>query len=814
MRLLSSVQAKLLACPTGFTARGRVRVQGPASTWYDLTNFLGRDFLEEVTVDESLDAPVGQATVRLLREVHGLSLAPFVTDSPANNLGGAYSPLLQLGRTFRVEVGLAPSGMEPGASDWLPLFLGRIDEVDSGPAVLTFTGRDYLGGALQDVYIEQEHTYGSTAGVPLQTVCQAILTDAGLGSVGLYTPTDPAWSLGPYKQDVEPVMDALSKLATARGWEVRQKLRPDTSDWGLWLWGPDRAATAASWVYTASDYQEVGQLSTALGDIRTAVEVVFSDHSDLDAALQPKRKTVRRENATATASYGLTPPGGGPPVPRFMRLAEGATSNIRTLAEAERLADAALADLSDGTATVLVEVAHHPALDLADLVQLAANGVNFTAAQTLAVRQLTHTLSSSSARTRLALKGKPALSPRTWLDMEARPGIAPAAPFTGPAAPSGLAVTNTVSGAALLFTAPSTGPEADSYELHVGTSAGFALSSATLKAVSSSTRFDVSGLVAGGAYWARVRSRDKKGNVGPASDEVSLAPRYVSPSLLLPNVTEAVIPRNSDFEAHTNTLAPPDAWSLSDDAIWGVDSDTETSTGFVFSGKRSVRLFGTGVPFIQSQAFTVRPGDKLVASALVLIPAPQNTSHTARLIVFWLNANLEYITETIASATYSAPTNDWQTLGIRARPVTVPAAARYARLAVQKDTAGINYSVYVDSTRVVTLPSTFLWRYPTLEATNGWTYVSGRAPPRYRVSALGEIMMSGSVTGGGTNSVILYIDSGDRPGFDADFSVVGNGNNPAAIRISASTGAVTLTSGFGPLSFDGVKFYAEPAGTL
>lgn len=813
MRPLSEQQLRLLASPAGYAARGRVRVLGPGGTWYDLTNLIGRDVLEGVDVDEGLDNPAAQATVRVVRELEGLSLAPLMTSSRANNLGGSYSPLLDPGRLFRVEVALTPRGVEPGASDWLPLFLGRIDDVDAGPELVSFTGRD-LVGVFQDVWLEAEAVYGSDAGVPLETVCNAILAAAHLSEFSLYTPEASAQALGKFKQEVSPVYDALSRLAAGRGWEVRQKLRSDTGDWGMWLWGPDRTATAPAWTYTANDYEYLSQLAVSLADVRTAVEVVYSDEEDLDATGQPKRKTVRRESATALGRYGWLA-ADGTRLHRFMRVTEGAASNLRTAAEAGRLADSALADLSTGDVGAQVEVPLHPGLELADLVRLSGNGVNFSGDQVLAVRQVTHSLASTGCRTRLSLLGKPALGASVWLSTEARPGIAPAAPFTGPAAPSGLTATNSVSGAVLLFTAPTVndgGAEPDEYELHVGTTTGFTIdtspSSTTLKAVSSSTRFDVTGLAAGLTYYARIVSRDRKGNRGPASAEVTLAPRYVSPGDVNQQVTWAAMPLNADLEAHTDTSRPPDAWTVGS-GTWGADAAAETAV--VFSGSRSVKLFGGGTTFIQSQRFSVRPGDRLIPSAVVLIPAPENTSHTAALWVFWYDAAGAFVSNVQVAQTYSAGTDVWQTLGLKARPTAVPLSARYASLVVSKSSTG-SYSVFVDSTRVALLPDTFVYRYPT--TLNGWTSAGGgRAQPRYRMNPLGEIRLGGAITGGPLLAVAFNLDDGDRPGFTADYTCAGNGG-PATVRIEAATGAVIPLTGTAPISLDGITFLAEPAGTI
>jgi hypothetical protein len=762
MRPLSELQQRRLKNPAGYTVRGRVLVQGPSSTWVDLTHFHERDFLDGVDVDESLDSPVGQATVRVVREVDGLSLAPLVTSSRANNLGGGYAPLLDPNRLFRVEVALGPPRELATNPQWLPLFLGRIDRVDSGnPDTITFTGRD-LGGVLQDVWTAEEKVYGSDAGVPLETVCNAILTDAQLSDFALYTPVASTQALGKYKQDYEPTMDGLAKLAAGRGWEVRQKLRPDTGTWGFWLWGPDRAATVPVWTYTANDYQYLGELSVGLEDVRTAVEVVYPDASDLDAAGQPKRKTVRRESAAALARYGYLT-SGGTRLHRLMRVTEGATTNIRSAAEAGRLADSALADLSTTDMGATVEVALHPGLELGDLVALAPNGINFSAEQRLAVRQVTHSLNSTSGRTVVRLLGKPALGPRVWLSMEARPGLAPGSPFTGPAAPSGLTVTNSVTGAVLLFTAPnltSGGPAAEEYELHVYDSPGTALSQATRRSVSSSTSFDLTGLTAGTTKYARVRSRDRRGNVGPASDEVTLAPRYLAPGMLLPKVTFGTLPLNGELEALTDPAQPPDTVSLLG-GTWGSDVITSTDS---YAGARAV-LFppGMAAATLVWQLFTVREGEQWSFSTWFKQTVAGVRSGT--LGVNWLSSLTGGVGfSSVALGTASTPANIWQR-GVVS--VAAPVGARYAAVQVQKWSSYAG-ALAVDSVDALRQQAFEAWRDVTFQ--NNWLpftqAVYGMV--RYRRNDAGEVWVKG-VAGApspapAANSTVFTLPSGYRPG--------------------------------------------------
>ncbi|WP_157758807.1 fibronectin type III domain-containing protein [Cystobacter fuscus] len=779
---------------------------GPdGTTWHNLSAFFERDFLEGVDVDESLDSPVAQATVRVQREMNGLSLAPLVTDSRANNLAGAYSPLLDVGRTFRVEVGLAPLGCEPGPGDWLPLFYGRVDDVDAGATVLTFKGRDFAG-VLQDVWLRQEHQYGSAAGTPLQTVCQSILNDSHLSAFGLYVPEDLTWDLGPYNQAVEPVADALSKLATARGAECRWKLRPDTGDWGLWLWVPDRSASEPVWEWGPKDYAELGALSTSLADVRTLVEVVYSDASDLDVTGQPKRKTVVREDVAATMRYGYTAPD-GTRVPRFMRVAEAAASNIRSQAAAGRLADAALADLSSASLGVSVEVALHPGLELADLARLAPNGVHFVDAQTLAVRQVTHSLSASGGTTRVQLLGKPSLSPRAWLGMEARPGVAPAPTFTGPAAPSGIAVTGAIAGAVLVFTAPdaTTGPEADSYELHVGATPGFLLSTASLKAVSSSTRFDLTGLAPGLTYYARVRSRDKKGNVGPASPEVIINPQYLTPKSMLQAVSFGALPPNGDFEAQVDINSPPDAFTLSG-GTWGLDA---VSSGDSFAGARSVVFpAGRAAATLTAQAFTVRSGEQWVFSCWYKQGTAQQVSGFLRVRFYSdLSTPLPVVNNANLGGTESIYIANFWRRQLLAREV--PDGARYVVVSVVK-ASGYTGSLTVDSLDALRRPAQGSWTSVTYQ--NRWipaTPPDGRFQDvRYRRDDFGRVELRGVLLAPSpvTSSLAFTLPEGCRP-FEAPRLIrTHNQSQLVSIYIETDGRVLVVAPAGSEIPLDGISF--------
>jgi hypothetical protein len=486
-----------------------------------------------------------------------------------------------------------------------------------------------------------------------------------------------------------------------------------------------------------------------------------------------------------------------------MRLAEGASSNIRSLAEATRLADAALADLSTSSLGASVEVPLHPGLELGDLVQLAPT-IRFSSAQALAVRHVTHTLSSSGGKTRLLLLGQPSLSPRGWLSTEARPGIAPAAPFTGPAAPTGLSVTGSVTGSVLLFTAPtvaSGSPEADSFELHVGTTPGFTLSSATLKAVSASTRFDVTGLTAGSPLYARVRSRDRKGNVGPASPEVSLAPRFVEPGMLQPRITFASsLLLNSDFEALNATDAPPDAWTIGGGA-WNVDISSSTDA---FTGSRSVALINNGGALL-SNPVSVRPGGRYSVDV-----AAKVASTLAGLLVRvdWLDVGLNQIDFSNPTSNGLTTANTWQYV----RTIEVaPANARYARLRIFKQ-GGNGALAWVDS--VVFLQTETVEEPPNVVSTitgylNGWTAytLNGRQGASYYRDSSGRVHLEGAIRSGSIGAAAFVLPAAYRPSFIRDFAVT-TSSGPGHIEVHPNGSVIVVTGSVIWTSVSGVSFRA------
>ncbi|MBN8466161.1 fibronectin type III domain-containing protein [Corallococcus exiguus] len=798
MRTLSPAEVAALTCPAGAATHLCVLVQRGA-TWTDLSTLLSGDYLLGVSWSDSVESPVSDATITVARngpDGQHLSLSPLVVSSLLNTgADGAFQPLLREGAYFRVEVATVPLDTRRAdvpAGAWREAWRGRIDEVDAGGDELRITGRD-LGGLLQDTWAEVERQYGSTAGTPVQSIIQSLLNDNGLSAFGLYTPVNPLSMRGPYVQQREPLMDAMRALAEQIGWDVRMRWREDAGAFALTFWSPDRLTDTPVATFGPDNVLELGELKRSLEHIRNVVEVVYSDKNDKDATGAKKRKTVTATNPSSVALYGR----------RWMQVAEGASSLIDTQAEAQRLADAAIADLSESALSLSLTLPGiHWYLQAGDLVQVLADGVHFDSPQRLAIVSADFEGTSGEARTKLELQGRPSTSRKEWLERDARPGIAPSATFTGPAAPSGLVVQNTVNGFSLAWTPAGDGPAWDSYELHISSSSGFTPSQATFRENSRATSFSVANLVAGRAYYARVISRDVRGNAGPASAEVTLEPRYVAPSMLLPTVTYATLPLNADFEAQSDFNLPPDGWQLSP-GTWNVDAFAETST--VFSGVRAVRIAPTLVAAkLGSQRFVCRPDDMVAPSVLMTggIQSPDN-NYLCVLWLAWLDTSFNLISISTVATVGAQPY--WQDMG-QGRYAVAPAGARYCQCYVGKANA-LAYQLYVDSVRVVVQP-----KLPPLESpalSSGWVATNPpRALPGYYRNGQGEVVLVGSIKSGTLGSTAFTLPAGFRPAAELHLPVA-SGSGTGMVRVTTDGAVTPLAGSTAEFSLDGVRFRQE-----
>ncbi|TSC20323.1 fibronectin type III domain-containing protein [Corallococcus sp. Z5C101001] len=799
MRPLTSFQAALLGSPSGYSTHPRVWVRDGAGEWRNLRTLLGFDWVLGVRVNEKLDAPVAEAEVSLVRSGAAgarLSLSPLVVQSLANtSASGGFTPLLVEGASFRVELGLAPLAMAPKEEDFFEVFRGRIDEVDAGPEELRVVGRD-LGGLLQDTFIEVEREYGNdSVGVAVQSIIQALLDDNGLSSFALFTPVDPMSQRGRYVQKVEPVLDAARALAQQIGWDCRMRWQPAAGAFALTLAAPNRLQVEEDWAYGPDEYGNLDAVTRQLADIRTDVEVVYSDKHDLDASGVAKRKKVTASNPTARAQVGR----------RWMQLTEDSSGNIDTQAEAQRLADAAIADLSVSPLTVSLLVDPHPGLELGDLVLVEPDGVRLDTAQRLAVQELEHQCATDgTARMRLVLRGQPSTSVREWLERDSRPGVAPSAPFTGPAAPQEVRAVPGVAGFSLTWTPAVSGPAWDEYEVHASRTPGFQPSESTFQGRASATRFQLSELRPGATYYCRVVGRDASGNLGAPSAEVAVTTGYVTPAAMQPSVAFGESPPNPDFEAQSFEELPPDAWTMGV-GLWGAHAQVTTDA---YTGARAVRLVANGTR-LDSQAMTARPGDRYSVDALA-----KSTQLGAGLSVqlVWYDGAFNVLAT--ASTTQALSASGWERLtGFH----TAPASTRYVQVRlVALVTQGAPW-VSVDSVRLERVgglvePWTSIRTGQISDLTNGWTAWDAAAwPLGFYKGADNEVAARGLLRPGTVGYVNAYrFPVGYRPSTNRILALpTSHGFGMAQLNVDGGLQVFSLPTGTAWVSLDAVRFRAE-----
>lgn len=407
-----------------------VEVQDADGVWRDLTRLGGRNWVMQVQIDtERVDQPVGNASVYLRREAPlGDSLAPLMSASPFNQLPPAeYAPLLDIGVPIRISTLVLPAGELPSSvltsedgdiltteddeplsvGDRVPrrIFDGRIDKVAWHEDPIAIACSD-LGAWLMDTQIEETRVYGSESGTPVETVMQEILDDwpSVLGPVTLHVPASPGWLIREYEQDRVRVLEAIRQLAQQIGWELRY--RYDAAGvFRLTLFSPDRENTDPLWSIGPQHYYDVRGLEVRLDDIRNVVAVPFF-----------------LADGTPQLAVAQDTPSIGRVGRRFMEIQEADTSNIDTMLEATRLAQAAVHDLATPPVEKELEMDLFWPAQEGDVYEFAANGVHYDESQRLAVVGVRHEFAAGSGRTTLQLRGRVAGAYRDWLAKEKNSG--------------------------------------------------------------------------------------------------------------------------------------------------------------------------------------------------------------------------------------------------------------------------------------------------------------------------------------------------------------------------------------------------------
>ena len=395
-----------------------------------LSSYLdGYDFVSEISITESVDQSVATASLKLIRSVYEISLAPLMTNSMANQnpqpsitapgpASSTYAALLQLKAPIVIYARRRPLGIEDdlGAAGAV-IFQGTIDSIDWADEEISIECRD-LGAALVDTYIETEAEYNTHADATVEATIQAVLTAAGTG-VTLYTPTSPSTNFGEFKQRRENVMMACQAKADQLGWSTKYRFDPLTQTYRFTLHDPERTRTRFDGVVDVTDYAEFGGLHTSITDVRNAVRVTYrnsqADPSGVDDNGNPifPPGSVTKTDPSSITAYGR----------RFMEIADSACPNIDTEPEAEAMANAILNDLSEPQLFMELELPYWE-IELGDRLKFGENTRTFDTPQTLAVLGRQVTFRDGDCRTALQLKETPASARQKHLVKEARNGRA------------------------------------------------------------------------------------------------------------------------------------------------------------------------------------------------------------------------------------------------------------------------------------------------------------------------------------------------------------------------------------------------------
>ena len=381
-----------------YTPGLRVLIADGDNNLRDWSNQAGVNWIDSVEIDLDIDQPVSAATVQLRRDAGPTkSLAPFRSDSTLNVYSGGYAPAIAPGRLLIIQAASVAAGTTPITADFVEVFRGYVDRVTWSASSIVVTVRD-IASANQDRFIKTETVYGSTGGVPMETVMQTILNAWGDSST-LFVPVSPSFLITTYKQQPQSVMDALLALAQTAGWTVGVLWDSGTSAYRLTLYNPNRTKSVADQSISASRYLSVSDLFIDRLKIRNNIQVNYFDTS-LGAMT-----SIIRMDATSQAQYG----------DRWFGITEASTSQINTATQATAMCQAVLADLKDPKAEHEIEMHFDWRIELCDLLKFLANGVHYNSDQSEAVVTITHKLTNTSHRTTVRTRGEPAGQYFGWL---------------------------------------------------------------------------------------------------------------------------------------------------------------------------------------------------------------------------------------------------------------------------------------------------------------------------------------------------------------------------------------------------------------
>jgi hypothetical protein len=311
-----------------------------------------------------------------------------------------------------------------GGSTYDLLFDGLLgDGIDSSFGKIELQCRDH-SKRLQDAFIKpafsgEPQVFGTAGGQAAQTVIQNIINANVTSPPTVSTPVAPGFNVLEYQLEYQTVWSAIQQVAMQIGWFIAYQ-RVGGSFVLRFIEPPRSKTTPDETLSWTSDFYKQ-DLSTHDHDIRNVVEIRFRDVDGL-------KTSVTATDSASVASFGE----------RYMLIEEGDTSFIKTTTDATRMANAALADLSQLSGATRVEMPYYP-LELFDLVQITYPKLSNTNDK-YAVESIQHEfVFGEQPRFRTTFVGTERVigGRDVWLKIEKRPGTDPNDPDGKPGTTSG-----------------------------------------------------------------------------------------------------------------------------------------------------------------------------------------------------------------------------------------------------------------------------------------------------------------------------------------------------------------------------------------
>lgn len=566
----------------------------------------------------------------------------------------------------------------------------------------------------------------TNAGVAVESTIQAILNAEGLSAVTLVTSGSPSWTILQYKQQREPVLEAVRRLAQQIGWEVRYRWNSGAGAFRLTLYQPERTSPSVARSFGASDYKQLGSVAVENSSIRNRVRVVYSDSADKDSAGNARRKAVTVQDSTSIAAFGT----------RFMEVAESSSSNIDSSSEATTMANAALKDLKDPIIAVTVALSFgFPWAELQDYYTLSANGRHFSAAQSLAVSGIRHRAENGVLRTELTLRGLPALGPSVWEGISSRAKPEDAHSLSGAQGTGGLTLeASGVVGGTRLKVKPSTisgwtlDPQAfpEEYDWHVSQSSGFTPDSSSYKGTTQGQAIELADLIPGATYYTKVLPKLRNAGrlvLGQPSTQLQFTAGRGNAGHLNTDVNWSRIPLNGGFETQTDANGPPDHWSVGNNTVW-VTNASLVNDGSGKSGGYYLKIEAddTDSNSLVTDYFPVEEG---ITYRLEVWEKNVAGTGQARVHVAWHSYNKSYISidVNLVDVNLTTSTGTWVKY---VAFVTAPSSAKFAVMYVGHESNNAAAEEHWDSVTMEPIRPAGQWTFTAdaMAATNATEYAS------------------------------------------------------------------------------------------